>query len=177
MALFWKNGYTATSMDDLVRVTGASRHGIYSEFGGKRALFVAGFSIYQRQVVTPAFAQVEQQDAGFPELARYFEQQISLAASLGLPGPGCLVANTMTEKATHDKDVMACVSEHLNRLRSGFANSLKNESFDVAQIPTQSELMVVFTQGLWSTSRVTDDANQLRNSVTLFLSLVKQGVN
>jgi len=41
MELFWRDGYAATGLDQLVRRTGASRYGLYATFGGKRDLFVA----------------------------------------------------------------------------------------------------------------------------------------
>lgn len=176
MEVFWRKGYEATSMSDLVHATGVSRHGIYNDFGGKHSLFVAGFDIYQRFVVTPAFQRVESKDAGFNELASYFEFQISQAEALGLPGPGCLVANTLTETTTHHKDVTNCISVHLQRLKSGFENVLINESCPSTEINTLSELIMVFTQGLWSTSRVTDDADELRRSVTTLLHLVEHRV-
>ena len=176
MELFWSKGYEATSMNDLVQATGVSRHGIYNDFGGKHSLFVAGFDIYQRCVVTPAFRRVESEGAGFNELTSYFEYQISQAESFGLPGPGCLVANTLTETTTHHKDVTNCISIHLQKLKSGFENVLVNESCPSNEINTLSELIVVFTQGLWSTSRVTDDADQLRRSVTTLLDLIKHRV-
>ncbi|MFN3213137.1 MAG: TetR/AcrR family transcriptional regulator [Henriciella sp.] len=59
MHRFWHYGYAATSMDDLVKATGVSRHGIYSDVGGKRALFLAGFAAYRDTVVAPALAAME----------------------------------------------------------------------------------------------------------------------
>lgn len=44
---FWVHGFHASSMDDLVKATGISRHGIYATFGGKKALFMACFDQYQ----------------------------------------------------------------------------------------------------------------------------------
>ena len=55
-------------MEDLVKATGVSRHGIYSDTGGKRDLFLETFAIYQREVVSPAFAAVEADGAGSPKL-------------------------------------------------------------------------------------------------------------
>ncbi len=61
---FWWSGYSQTSMDDLVRATGASRHAIYQAFGGKRELFIACLGRYRETVVTPAFSQVLRASAG-----------------------------------------------------------------------------------------------------------------
>lgn len=151
-------------MDDLVRVTGSSRHALYAEFGGKRDLFLACFAPYRDQVVSPAFAQVEAPGAGLPQIAAYFETQIARAETAGLPGPGCLVANTATELAPHDPDAAAEVARHNARLAAGFANALRNDELAYA--------LVVFATGLWSLSRVTDDADGLRRAVKLFLASI-----
>ncbi|MEL7528783.1 MAG: helix-turn-helix domain-containing protein, partial [Pseudomonadota bacterium] len=69
LTAFWQGGYHATSMDDLVRVTGVSRHGIYKEFGGKKDMFLSSFELYQKLVVSPALEQVEQKDATLEDVA------------------------------------------------------------------------------------------------------------
>ena len=37
---FWNNGYSATSLDDLVAATGLSRPSLYAAFGDKHAVYV-----------------------------------------------------------------------------------------------------------------------------------------
>lgn len=39
--VFFQKGYTATSLDEIIRLGGGSRRSIYSEFGNKRGLFNA----------------------------------------------------------------------------------------------------------------------------------------
>lgn len=39
--VFFQKGYTATSLDEIIRLGGGSRRSIYSEFGSKRGLFNA----------------------------------------------------------------------------------------------------------------------------------------
>ena len=39
--VFFRKGYTATSLDEIIRLGGGSRRSIYSEFGNKRGLFNA----------------------------------------------------------------------------------------------------------------------------------------
>lgn len=175
---FWQAGYNATSMDDLVRVTGVSRHGIYSDFGGKHDLFLACFERYQTDVVSPAFSQVEQPGADLKDVAAYFEQQIARAETAGLPGPGCLVANSATEVAPHDTAVLEKVETHNNRLRAGFLNALGNSRAgnsalgpdDLARL---AEALLVFATGLWSLSRVTSSADTLRKAVSTFLATLE----
>ena len=161
-------------MDDLVKATGVSRHGIYATFGGKKALFLACFAQYQKTVVTPAFAAVEAPGADLQSVFDYFERQITLAESVGLPGPGCFVANSATEVAPDDPDVMERVTQHNTRLRHGFAAALErgvpirdpDQAFELA------EVMVIFTNGLWMMSRNVNDGNVLRQAVQNFVGLL-----
>ena len=171
---FWVNGFHASSMDDLVKATGTSRHGIYSRFGSKTALFLACFDRYQQSIVSPAFEVVEAPDATLQSVSDYFERQISLGESVGLPGPGCFVANSATEVAPSDPDVMAEVARHNDRLQRGFASALRNTGphIEPQRANELADVMVIFTNGLWTKSRTVSDGDVLRKAVHSFLTLV-----
>lgn len=176
---FWMFGYAATSMDALVSSTNVSRQGIYSAFGGKHALFLACLAAYQRKIVTHAFAQVEAPAAALKDIAAYFHQQIDLAENTGLPGLGCFIANTLTERAPHDAAAMAVVRAHHNRLRNGFANALSNaatKKISAATIDELSGFLLMSATGLWSLSRSVDNAGELRSYANTALSLVEQRI-
>lgn len=155
-------------MDDLVSATGASRHAIYTEFGSKDALFGAVLDLYVDTVVTPAFAQVEAPGAGLAEIAGYWEFQIARGEQAGLPGPGCLIANMMTERAPHAPGVAKVVVAHNDRLRAGFGNALRGKGIAARHrsskqaIDGMAAVLAIFSNGLWSYSRVTPDARPLR---------------
>lgn len=171
---FWVHGFHASSMDDLVKATGVSRSGIYATFGGKRALFLACFEQYQRTVVTPAFDVVEAPGADLKSVSEYFERQIALGEAGGLPGPGCFVANSATDVAPQDPDVMTQVEHHNDRLRRGFARALKQSlpDLDPDMAREMADVMVIFTNGLWTMSRSVRDGNDLRLAVRNFLNLL-----
>jgi TetR/AcrR family transcriptional regulator, transcriptional repressor for nem operon len=164
---FWKHGYHATSMEDLVAATGVSRHGLYADFSDKRGLFVAAFAAYVDTVVTPAFAPVEAPGAGFAQIRGFFETQIALAESAGLPGPGCLVSNTMVEAGPHDEQFDRLVKTHLARITAGFRAALAHESRQLRDPPklnldSLAFRLTVSAQGLWSISRTLAHASVLR---------------
>ncbi|MEP6018776.1 MAG: TetR/AcrR family transcriptional regulator [Paracoccaceae bacterium] len=171
---FWTNGFHASSMDDLVKATGVSRHGIYTSFGGKKALFLACFDRYQKSIVTPAFEAVEAPNATLQNVSEYFERQIALGESVGLPGPGCFVANSSAEVAPGDPDVMAEVARHNDRLLQGFASALQNTAphLDPQRTHELADVMVIFTNGLWTKSRSVQDGDVLRKAVQSFLTLL-----
>jgi len=179
---FWNHGFEATSMDDLVRETKASRHAIYSECGNKDELFLTCFEIYQREVVDPAFQQVEAEDATLQQIEDYFETQITLAGEVGAPYPGCLVANTMTETGPHDAKVMGAVKAHNTRLQNGFLNALQNENSNLGRLkPEELEELAAFlatsTQGLWSFSRTLTSTDYMRNYVKTLIQLIRKRIS
>lgn len=161
-------------MDKLVRDTGVSRHGIYASAGGKRDLFLRGFAAYQREIVSPAISVLESEAATLDAIAAYFETQIALAELIGLPGPGCFVANAMTETAPHDPDVRVQVEYHNARLKAAFRNALQ-KSFDLIapdELDALAEFIATTAQGLWSKSRVVETASPLRAHVATLMSLL-----
>jgi TetR/AcrR family transcriptional regulator, transcriptional repressor for nem operon len=175
MRHFWQHGYHATSMDELVVAIGVSRHAIYTGAGSKHELYRRGFAAYQRSVVTPAFARVEQPGAGLEAIAGFFDYQITQAEKAGLPGPGCLVANAATETAPHDDCIAKEVAAHHNRLTAGFAHALGNAGTALTrrEIDALADFLAVTAQGLWSMSRTVTSATPLRTHVSILMSLLK----
>jgi TetR/AcrR family transcriptional regulator, transcriptional repressor for nem operon len=174
MRRFWTHGYAATSIQDLIDAAGSNRAAIYGKFGGKKRLFLASLALYQEAVVTPAFAPVEADGAGLASIAAFFEMQIAAAVAAGLPGPGCLIANSMTELGAHDADVQAVVNTYLLRLRAGFARALSNEfSAPAPRVREQGQFLAVGALGLWSFSRSVTDAKPLRSHARLLIQSAK----
>jgi TetR/AcrR family transcriptional regulator, transcriptional repressor for nem operon len=178
MLLFWSKGFEATSMEDLVKATGVSRYGIYEEASGKEGLFLSCLEAYSQNIVTPAFARVEHPDAGLQAIADYFEYQINAGESAGLPGPGCLMANSMTEVAPQNATVAKRVAGHNARLLAGFTAALSNgvesssRQIKADEIAQLAQMLVAFANGLWSMSRTVDSAEPLRGAVGAIMKLL-----
>lgn len=49
MGVFWQKGYEGTSFEDLTRVTGVARPGLYAAFGNKEALFHKALDLYEEK--------------------------------------------------------------------------------------------------------------------------------
>jgi len=160
MHRFWSHGFNGSAISDLVDATGVSRHGLYQSFTDKQGLFAAAAGRYAAEVVSPALEQVERDGAGIPDIRAYFHQQIALAEEHGLPGPGCLMANTMTETGPHDAAVAVLVQAHLDRLTAAFRNALTDTVPD-ADLDDVAWFVTVSAQGLWSVSRTVTTAAPL----------------
>src|ERR1700722_299427 len=62
MVVFWRNGFQATSIQDLVEATGVNRGSLYPTFGDKRGLFLAVLKHYSERFGKPMMAQLNDPD-------------------------------------------------------------------------------------------------------------------
>ncbi len=89
MLTFWEKGYNATSLDDLVARTGASRAGLYKTFGDKRAVFLKALDLYGARFEARAAAVLAEEPR-----AREAVRRLMIASAERLSGgeapPGCL---------------------------------------------------------------------------------------
>lgn len=150
MALFWRQGFDSTTYDDLVRETGASRYGLYGDFGDKRDLYLAALDLYRDAMVTALFGGLEKPDAGLPELLDYFRRIRS--GKLRPNGcRGCLMSRAATETAADDA-VAERVRAHFARQRRVFRRALQNAQ-SAGDIPADidvkrhADLLVGVVQG------------------------------
>lgn len=175
MELFWERGFHATSVDDLVNHTGASRHSLYRDFGSKDGLYLAGFAIYRDRVTTPALAAVERAEAGLDAVFAYLDARIDAAERHGLPGRGCFVANALTETAPSVSEVASHVAAHLDRLRTAFAGAITTTAPYLAADETVAlaDTVVTFAIGLESRTRVATSAEPLRRQIVTLRRLVE----
>lgn len=96
MLTFWEKGYRATSLDDLVARTGASRASLYKTFGDKRALFIRSLDLYgERFEARAAAVLAEERDM---EVAARRLLTASAERLTGSEAPaGCLRCNSTLE--------------------------------------------------------------------------------
>ncbi|WCN84456.1 TetR/AcrR family transcriptional regulator [Micromonospora sp. LH3U1] len=103
---FWDAGYAATSLEDLMRVSGLGKGSLYGAFGDKHQLFLRAL----REYTDTSGGYLREMLASTPralDALRAF-----LMAPVSDPGGaaarrGCLMANSTCELATTDPDVLA----------------------------------------------------------------------
>lgn len=183
MWVFWRGGYNATSMDRLVKKTGVARKGIYSDFGGKAKLYEECIKYYRESVAAPAVALLYSDDAGLGAIQAYFEYFIDLHRKNGMPGPGCMVANSMTEEAPHNTDIQAQVDAHNDVLSKAFSHSLRvagqqaEAALSDEEIDELALFLVTSSQGLWSYARSIGELEVLENFTASLMALLTSRLN
>ena len=129
MELFWRRGYRATGLDELVRRTGASRYGLYATFGGKQDLFLTTLERYSQAVMDPMLEPLEVARPSVPEIRAFFGRVLRLIRSAS-DGRGCLMCNAAFEAAALTPAATSRVRRHFARVRRLLARALTNATRD-----------------------------------------------
>lgn len=123
MQVFWRRGYAATSVQDLVDGTGLSRSSLYSTFQSKQGLYQKAL---QRYELLTTLNNVELLgSSGSPKaLIRQLLVNIVEDELNDSEHKGCLIANACLELAGHDEDVSKFVISNLQKIQHALENLL-----------------------------------------------------
>jgi AcrR family transcriptional regulator len=119
--LFRKDGFAATSLDDLSAATGMNRPSLYGAFGDKRELYIKSYARY-RADARVAMADIFRTELPIGKrLQRIFAVALDIYLS-GDAGPrGCFTVMTAASEAIADPDIRAMVREGFTELDKAFA--------------------------------------------------------
>ncbi|MEV0023996.1 helix-turn-helix domain-containing protein [Streptomyces atroolivaceus] len=102
LELFWRRGYEATSMADLVEQLGIGRASIYATFGNKHELYLKAMDRYTEGCDPSLLAELSQPGPALPAVRAVVRRFASEAASPERRLHGCFITNTAAELAPHD---------------------------------------------------------------------------
>src|SRR3990172_8886355 len=124
MQAFWRRGYEATSMQDLVERTGINRGSLYSTYRDKHALFLAALRKYAETVHHRRLADVEARYGPREAIRQSF---LAFTRQLSEKGGrrGCFLTNTALELAAHDPEAGRIVAEAQKETEAWFARMIE----------------------------------------------------
>lgn len=131
LALFWRQGYEQTSLDDLTRAMGISRSSFYACFRSKHGALLAAVGLYCDEQFRALEALADAQ----PDPAAAAR---AVVEAIGAPDggrQGCFLANCVTELAPHDAEVEALGRRQLAR----FERLLAERLAQVRGVPAEAE--------------------------------------
>lgn len=169
MRAFWAKGYQATSLSDLMEATGLHKGSLYQAFGDKHSLFIQALKRYlsdMRRMKSKMIAQAATPLEGIRAVAH---GMLDIADGDCSCPRGCMAINTLVELAPYDAEVQEVMNDHIQRMRSSFAEVVARGQ-EAGQIRTDKSaaeitaLMMTFMLGLGTSLRghlSKDDAHKL----------------
>jgi len=176
MNLFWKQGYSATSVQELVSHLGINRASLYDTFGDKEQLFKMSFALYRKSNIEGLiqfFQSRPNVKKGFSEL---FDSTIQEAV-LDKDNKGCFVVNTTTELIPNDGSLLEILENNKRDFERLFYEYLKKGQ-ESGQFKTNQDLKslasLFFTiyNGIRVVSKVRPNKKELSDSIDVALSLL-----
>ncbi|PZG19348.1 TetR family transcriptional regulator [Spongiactinospora gelatinilytica] len=174
IGVFWRKGYAATSIQDLVEATGVGRGSLYAAFGSKAGLHEAALIRYAERSAAEAGARLER--AAPPrEVLRDLLVSMVEATVLDPERRGCLITNTATERLPHDRVAARVVGDALDGNATSIAAVLRRarergELPPGADVTAMADLLVTTIQGLRVQGKAGADRRRLLAVVDLVLS-------
>lgn len=176
LELFWRRGYEATSMADLVEGLGIARASIYATFGSKHELYLRALERYAEQSNPVLLAELSQPGPVLPAVRALVRRFAREAAEDGLKR-GCFVTNTAVELAPHDRDSARRVEASLGHLETVLTAALVRAQAQ-GELPAGRDpralarMLLVLMQGLRVIGKTGEGAARVRDAAEQALTLL-----
>src|SRR3982075_1793764 len=119
--LFRKDGFAATSLDDLSAATGMNRPSLYGAFGDKRELYIKSYARYRADARAAMIDIFREELPIRRRLERIFAVALDIYLS-GDAGPrGCFTVMTAASEAVSDPEIRGMVLEGVSGLDKAVA--------------------------------------------------------
>lgn len=140
--LFRKQGFAATSLDDLSEATGMNRPSLYGAFGDKRELYIKSYQRY-REDARASMVEIFRQEMPLRQrLERIFASALNIYLS-GETGPrGCFTVVTAASEAVGDPEIRAMVIDGLTELDKAFTNCFRRAK-EKSELPESADPAVL----------------------------------
>lgn len=176
MTLFWKKGFHATSMQDLVETLGINRASLYDTYGDKETLYRKAVILYQE------INQAHMQRFLYrhPDVTDGFRAFFLETIEQSLSDPdhkGCFMVNTTTEMASQRPEFSDLVRRNQEAVEQLFIDYLAM-GVTSGQLPSSlnAQATAAFfysvNAGLMVMAKVTDSREKLLEVVTTALQVL-----
>lgn len=163
--LFWRRGYEATSVNDLVDELGIGKASLYAAFGPKHQLYLTALRRYVDRSGTRIVAELGTGGSPLEAVRRLIGNYVDQASEQG--ELGCLVVNAAVELMPADADVGRLVERSWDTIEVALTVTLSRAVAE-GELPESSDpaalaaFVLTFLQGIRVLGKRPDSAKRLR---------------
>ncbi len=177
LELFWRRGYEATSVADLVEHLGIGRASIYATFGSKHELYLKAMDRYAEMRDPFLLAELSQPGPALPAVRAVVRRFAAEAASPEGRLNGCFVTNTAAELAPHDPAAARRVEiswEHVETpLHCALVRAQAQGELPEHRDPRAlARMLLVLLQGVRIVGKASSDPARVRDAAEQALALL-----
>jgi TetR/AcrR family transcriptional repressor of nem operon len=121
--LFWRQGYKASSVADVVQATGLNTASMYKEFGDKDGLFEEALEHYRQHIIGPRIQMLTDQP-NLEGVEAFLESVVNGAASGTYRG--CLMMNHLAQQHSISRRAARQIGEFCGAMETLLSVALEN---------------------------------------------------
>ncbi len=176
MKVFWRKGYDATSMQDLVDAMKINRFSVYNTLGDKKSVYIKALEHYRTSVLAALLAPLNSEEPAKIRLDRYIqhmgEQLLTDSGALG-----CMIQNTSLTPQASDHDIQAALKDLYDDRESSIRRCVSDamEKGEIVSKKTEDELVwfvLTHLQGLIILRKTTNDLVAIDGQIQMLRELV-----
>ncbi|WP_328302989.1 TetR/AcrR family transcriptional regulator [Streptomyces sp. NBC_00435] len=177
LELFWRRGYEATTMADLVEHLGIGRASMYATFGNKRELYLKALDRYSEYRDPGLLRELSQPGPALPAVRAVVRRFAAEASTGDLRRSGCFVTNTAAELGAHDPAAAGRVEASWNHIETLLQSALTRAQAQ-GELPadrdprTLARMLLVLMQGLRVVGKASQDPGRVRDAAEQALALL-----
>ncbi len=162
LTLFWQQGYSDTTMQELAAATGVQRGSLYNAYGDKETLFLKVFDVYRERYVGEMRQALDKPDLQVA-LQAFFTLAIG-SMTRGEPTRGCLSTKTAVGTEGLDEAVRDAIRGMLDDIEAALYERFSRADAKTGlALPARqaARLVITMTRGLVVIERVYQDPNRM----------------
>jgi TetR/AcrR family transcriptional repressor of nem operon len=173
--LFWKQGYEATNLEQLLAAMGMGKGSMYHNFGNKREVFKLALNRFMYNFST--WLEKEISKSGDPiSFIREFFRSIP-RQGISEHKKGCFLGNTVAELACIDPSLEKVAVEHLEKMEEIFYKHIKQaQQAGNMKSKEDARLLARHLINLWNglniTRRMYSNSKQLSPLIEMQLKII-----
>lgn len=173
--LFWKQGFHATSIQDLVNHLKINRASLYDTFGGKEELFNKALENYRNQNKEVIKNFLKNQNSVKEGLKNLF--LLAITGKKEDQEKGCFVINCMTELIPNNENILEIAIQNKEDFEGVFTEFLKKgvENGEISSqknIESISSFLFMFYNGLKVVGKTNPCKQELEKTIEVGLSVL-----
>ena len=177
LVLFWRKGYHASSLADLLATMDIGRSSFYAAFTDKRSLFIECLDLFWArtlEMLQQARAEMPPVDA----LQNFLERNFIGTRRGGAVRShwGCMLVNTVLEMADVDNKLAARASDHLEEMQRFFQACLQDAGAPPARAEELAAMLMLFNEGIRVSSRRRLPEAQHLHSIAVTFRLIRNAI-
>jgi TetR/AcrR family transcriptional repressor of nem operon len=171
LVLFWRKGYQAASLSDLLEAMEIGRSSFYAAFGDTRSLFLECLDVFGKRTKDVLLRSCKDR-APLDGLRAFF-----VYTATGQRGQrvewGCMLVNTVLELADVDDDLSARASGYLAAVHAEFESRFRAGGFAPQRASELASFLMHFNEGIRVSSRRKFSRDQLLYDIDTTFRLIE----